>query len=42
MTVDSLSGMSVFVCVTAGQSVRFIFALITCRENHTYAAQYYF
>jgi len=42
MTVNSLSDMPCFICLTAGQSVRFISALITCRENHTYAAQCYF
>ena len=42
MAVNSLSDMSVFTCLTVGQSVRFIFVLITSRENHTYAAQCYF
>jgi len=42
MTVNSLSDMPVFACLTAVQSVRFIFALFTCGENHTYAARCYF
>jgi len=42
MSVNSLSDMSAFICLTAGQSACFISALITSRKNHTNTAQCYF